>query len=284
MVNLGMGRIDAMLKILDVEGAVRRDGTRWRRSRAPSWTYDAERYAQVTALRRPEQRAMAAFGADGRCLMRVLQEELDDPDAEDCGRCSVCTAPRFARATGSGAGRAGGAPPALEAGGARGQEDGAGCRRRDAQDPGGCPHRARLGARALRRRRLVAGDRARPGAGAFDARSSTRSRTSCEAPAAARPGSPPSRRRASATRSTGSPSASRPSSASRTSTRPAHRGSPAPAGDGQRRSAGRQRPRRVHGDRHAAARAPASCSTTAATRAGRWRWWAVSCAGPARSA
>ncbi len=40
---------------------------------------------------------MAAFGADGRCLMRALQEELDDPDARDCGRCSVCTAPRFAR-------------------------------------------------------------------------------------------------------------------------------------------------------------------------------------------
>jgi ATP-dependent DNA helicase RecQ len=38
---------------------------------------------------------MAAFGADGRCLMRVLQEELDDPGAQDCGRCSVCTGPRF---------------------------------------------------------------------------------------------------------------------------------------------------------------------------------------------
>jgi ATP-dependent DNA helicase RecQ len=28
--------------------------------------------------------------------MRTLQEELDDPDPTDCGRCSVCTAPRFA--------------------------------------------------------------------------------------------------------------------------------------------------------------------------------------------
>jgi ATP-dependent DNA helicase RecQ len=40
---------------------------------------------------------MAAFGTDGRCLMRVLQDELDDPDARDCGRCSVCSAPRFAQ-------------------------------------------------------------------------------------------------------------------------------------------------------------------------------------------
>ncbi len=98
VVNLGMGRIDAMLKILDVEGAVRRDGARWQRIKGSPWTYDAERYEQVTALRRAEQRAMAAFGADGRCLMRSLQEELDDPDASDCGRCSVCTAPRFAAA------------------------------------------------------------------------------------------------------------------------------------------------------------------------------------------
>jgi ATP-dependent DNA helicase RecQ len=96
VVNLGKGRIEAMLKILDVEGAVRRDGTRWRSVPDADWTYDAERYAQVTALRRAEQDAMAAFGTDGRCLMRVLQEELDDPDTRDCGRCSVCTAPRFA--------------------------------------------------------------------------------------------------------------------------------------------------------------------------------------------
>ena len=95
VVNLGMGRIEAMLKILDVEGAVQRDGSRWRFVPGSDWSYDAERYAQVTALRRAEQDAMAAFGADGRCLMRVLQEELDDPDAHDCGRCSVCTEPRF---------------------------------------------------------------------------------------------------------------------------------------------------------------------------------------------
>ena len=27
--------------------------------------------------------------------MRVLQEQLDDPDPSDCGRCSACTSPRF---------------------------------------------------------------------------------------------------------------------------------------------------------------------------------------------
>ena len=96
VVNLGMSRIEAMLKILDVEGAVRRDGRRWQAVSGSDWRYDSTRYEQVTALRRREQEAMAAYGVDGRCLMRVLQEELDDPDPRDCGRCSICTAPRFA--------------------------------------------------------------------------------------------------------------------------------------------------------------------------------------------
>jgi ATP-dependent DNA helicase RecQ len=96
VVNLGPARIEAMLKILDVEGAVRRAGSRWAAVPGSTWAYDAERYAQVTSLRRAEQAAMAAYGTDGRCLMRVLQEDLDDPGPEDCGRCSACTSPRFA--------------------------------------------------------------------------------------------------------------------------------------------------------------------------------------------
>ncbi len=95
VVNLGMGRIEAMLKILDVEGAVTRSGSRWRLAPGARWSYDSERYAQVTALRRAEQAAMAAFGSDGRCLMRALQEELDDPEPRDCGRCSVCDGRRY---------------------------------------------------------------------------------------------------------------------------------------------------------------------------------------------
>jgi ATP-dependent DNA helicase RecQ len=100
-VNLGRGRIEAMLKVLDVEGAVTRDGSRWLRETGGDWVYDAERYARVTELRRREQATMASFGTDGRvlidggCLMRALQEELDDPDPRDCGRCSVCAGARY---------------------------------------------------------------------------------------------------------------------------------------------------------------------------------------------
>jgi ATP-dependent DNA helicase RecQ len=99
VVNIGRGRLEAMLKILDVEGALARDGSRWVLAEDSDWSYDGERYAHVTALRREEQEAMARFGSDGRCLMRVLQAELDDgwvgTDDKGCGRCAVCTAPRF---------------------------------------------------------------------------------------------------------------------------------------------------------------------------------------------
>jgi ATP-dependent DNA helicase RecQ len=60
-----------------------------------AWAYDAERYDAMTKQRRAEQAAMAALGTDGRCLMEVLQRELDDPAAAPCGRCAACTAPRF---------------------------------------------------------------------------------------------------------------------------------------------------------------------------------------------
>src|SRR5215203_5816344 len=41
-VNLGRGRIDAMLKVLDVEGAVERRGSRWLLRDEGAWAYDAE--------------------------------------------------------------------------------------------------------------------------------------------------------------------------------------------------------------------------------------------------
>jgi ATP-dependent DNA helicase RecQ len=94
-VNLGQARLTAMLKVLDVEGAVAQDGSGWVRTHE-HWSYDARRYQAVTALRRREQDAMERYGMGDACLMRALQLELDDPLAGDCGRCAACTEPRFA--------------------------------------------------------------------------------------------------------------------------------------------------------------------------------------------
>src|SRR5215208_498285 len=43
VVNLGRGRIEAMLKVLDVEGAVARAGSRWVRRPGAGWSYDGDR-------------------------------------------------------------------------------------------------------------------------------------------------------------------------------------------------------------------------------------------------
>jgi ATP-dependent DNA helicase RecQ len=94
-VNLGQARLTAMLKVLDVEGAVVQEESGWVRT-AEHWAYDTRRYQAVTELRRREQDAMERYGVDPGCLMRTLQLELDDPLATDCGRCAACAGPRFA--------------------------------------------------------------------------------------------------------------------------------------------------------------------------------------------
>lgn len=92
-INLGKGRIELMVKQLEVAGALNKVRGGWERSRR-EWVYDEERIRAVTAARREEQRAMELYGTDGRCLMEALRTELDDPGAEPCGRCSVCAGPR----------------------------------------------------------------------------------------------------------------------------------------------------------------------------------------------
>ena len=88
-VNLRRSRLEAMLKILEVEGAVAREGARWYRT-AASWDYDHERVERVTAHRRAEQQAMVDYGTTERCLMQVLLDQLDDPATAPCGRCGNC--------------------------------------------------------------------------------------------------------------------------------------------------------------------------------------------------
>ena len=58
--------------------------------RARTWTFDAEHYDGIVAVRRREADIMRAYTRGERCLMQLLQESLDDPTAEPCGRCSVC--------------------------------------------------------------------------------------------------------------------------------------------------------------------------------------------------
>jgi ATP-dependent DNA helicase RecQ len=89
-VDLSRTRLEMMLKVLDVDGAVRRVTGGW----APTgrdWSYDADRYARVAAERSREQQAMLGYITAQGCRMEYLRRELDDPAAAPCGRCDNCT-------------------------------------------------------------------------------------------------------------------------------------------------------------------------------------------------
>ncbi len=89
-VDLTRSRLEMMLKVLDVDGAVRRVRGGWEATGRP-FAYDAERYARVAAERAREQEAMLGYAATAGCRMEYLRRELDDPQAAPCGRCDNCT-------------------------------------------------------------------------------------------------------------------------------------------------------------------------------------------------
>jgi len=89
-VDLSRGRLETMLKVLDVDGAVRRVPGGWTAT-GQQWSYDKQRYARVAAERSREQDAMLGYAETSGCRMEYLRRELDDPQAAPCGRCDNCT-------------------------------------------------------------------------------------------------------------------------------------------------------------------------------------------------
>ncbi len=87
--GLRRGRVDLMLKQLAVDGAVDRTPAGWRRTQQ-DWVFDGDHYASIVATRQREADIMRRYTRAESCLMQLLQEALDDPTAEPCGRCSVC--------------------------------------------------------------------------------------------------------------------------------------------------------------------------------------------------
>lgn len=87
-------RLELLLKVLDVEGAVDRVSGGWAAS-GRGWRYDAQRYERVAATREAEAAAMLAYQRHPGCRMRFLAQALDDPWATDCGRCDRCTSPWY---------------------------------------------------------------------------------------------------------------------------------------------------------------------------------------------
>lgn len=94
IVDVRRARLELLLKVLDVDGAVQRVPGGWTATGQP-WSYDGERYARVSAAREREQDLMLAYERTEGCRMAFLQESLDDPSAAPCGRCDACAGPWF---------------------------------------------------------------------------------------------------------------------------------------------------------------------------------------------
>jgi ATP-dependent DNA helicase RecQ len=94
IVDVRRTRLELLLKVLDVDGAVQRVQGGWTATGTP-WAYDEERYARVTAAREREQQLMLDYERTATCRMAFLQQCLDDETATACGRCDTCAGPWF---------------------------------------------------------------------------------------------------------------------------------------------------------------------------------------------
>lgn len=84
------GRLEALLKILAVDGAVDKQGALWCATGAP-YVHDDVKWTALAQVRQQEADLMRRYARGAGCLMAYLQTALDDPSPVPCGRCSVCT-------------------------------------------------------------------------------------------------------------------------------------------------------------------------------------------------
>ncbi|HWS50499.1 MAG TPA: RecQ family ATP-dependent DNA helicase [Microbacterium sp.] len=102
MVDIRRTPLELLLKVLDVDGAVRRVQGGWVATGEP-WVYDAERYERIAAERVAEQQHMIDYENTDGCRMEFLQRSLDDDTATPCGRCDNCAGVWFPREIGEAA-------------------------------------------------------------------------------------------------------------------------------------------------------------------------------------
>jgi ATP-dependent DNA helicase RecQ len=91
-VDVRRTRLELLLRILDVDGHVARVDGGYLRTDRP-YVHDRDRYDRLLAGRRAEHQVMRDYldPAGTTCRMRQLVAALDDPTADDCGRCDRCT-------------------------------------------------------------------------------------------------------------------------------------------------------------------------------------------------
>ncbi|MHA7303667.1 RecQ family ATP-dependent DNA helicase [Arthrobacter sp. TMN-49] len=107
-VDLRRTPLELLLKVLAVDGAVRRVSGGWEATGQP-WVYDAERYERIAQARVDEQQSMVEYERMSGCRMEYLAAALDDSTASPCGRCDNCAGRWFSAEVVSSAAEAAGA-------------------------------------------------------------------------------------------------------------------------------------------------------------------------------
>ena len=89
--NLSKGNIEKALKFLSAEdpSPLLKDGSVYYRN-AEDYQLPVDRIERLSAIKTHEWQQLQAYAEHGQCLMRFLAEALDDPLAEDCGKCANC--------------------------------------------------------------------------------------------------------------------------------------------------------------------------------------------------
>lgn len=89
--NLSHSQIEKVLKLLSIQSPapVSKLGSHWHAT-AISVVPDTQKIERLTRIRQHEQARMHDYLHSRECLMYFLGRELDDPEAQPCGRCAVC--------------------------------------------------------------------------------------------------------------------------------------------------------------------------------------------------
>lgn len=92
--NIAQGEVEKTLKYLSVENSspVLKRGNRWYRTVNP-YTFDTAKIDEVLNIRKREWDEMQKYIDTEECLMKFLQNTLNDPHPEDCNQCANCTSP-----------------------------------------------------------------------------------------------------------------------------------------------------------------------------------------------
>ncbi|HQL35907.1 MAG TPA: RecQ family ATP-dependent DNA helicase [Bacillota bacterium] len=92
--NMSQGRLRNCLKLLTIDMVISKENSIYTRTLNP-WNPDLVRSRRVTEQRYAELEKIKEFVDLQSCYMKFISQQLDDPFAEDCGKCSNCEGKKF---------------------------------------------------------------------------------------------------------------------------------------------------------------------------------------------